>query len=351
MDFSLTDSRVRTSGRMIWDGSEAYLGFSGCFTEFTFYGTKASAYIATDGLSGEQIYRAWVGVFVNGESTPLKRFELDREEGWYTLYEAQQEAKITLRLVKLSEAQYAYAKIKQLSVEGELIDLKQEEKHKIEFIGDSITCGFGNEGVLDVDEFKTSQENPARAYAMLTAKALDAEYQLVSHSGIGILSSYTEEEVPNEYILMPKLYEYTDWNTNIKIDPDHLKLWNFTDYVPELIVMNLGTNDNSYTKEMPERVKRFEQLYHDFLLTVRRHNPNAVILCTLGAIDLHLFDAICEVVSQVKEETKDDRIHTFAFDQQRDEDGLGSCYHPTTVTHQKMADKLVPYVKNVMNWD
>ena len=86
-----------------------------------------------------------------------------------------------------------------------------EKSRKIEFIGDSITCGYGIEGVCNVDVFNTPQENPFKNYALRTAKALDADYQLVSWSGIGLISDWIppERDTPDETVLMPQLYPYT----------------------------------------------------------------------------------------------------------------------------------------------
>jgi hypothetical protein len=81
-------------------------------------------------------------------------------------------------------------------------------------------------------------------------KKLRAEYQMVCWSGIGIISNYTEQDTPNEEWLMPVLYPYTDKACDLAIGNDP-ELWDFSRFVPDCIVINLGTNDNSYTKGIP----------------------------------------------------------------------------------------------------
>src|SRR5690606_15648285 len=121
-------------------------------------------------------------------------------------------ALVTIRLVKYSESAFGKVGIKSISVDAASNPIRptQNKNIRLEFIGDSITCGYGIEGRLDVDSFNTVQENPWKAYAARTARALDADYNLVSWSGIGIISAWTDQEEPVTDWLMPELYPYTD---------------------------------------------------------------------------------------------------------------------------------------------
>ncbi|MFC6652659.1 GDSL-type esterase/lipase family protein [Paenibacillus rhizoplanae] len=58
--------------------------------------------------------------------------------------------------------------------------------------------------------------------------------------------------------------------------------WDFSRFTPELIVINLGTNDDSYTKDDPAKQADYAENYVAFLQKVRRNNPDSTILCTLG---------------------------------------------------------------------
>ena len=66
-----------------------------------------------------------------------------------------------------------------------------------------MTCGYGIEGVWNKDTFNTRQENPWEAYAAKTARYFDADFNCVSWSGIGIISSWTDSDTPNTEWLMP----------------------------------------------------------------------------------------------------------------------------------------------------
>ena len=84
-------------------------------------------------------------------------------------------------------------------------------------MGDSITCGYGIDGVWNKDVFSTETENPIKGYAYKTAQLCKSEFQYVSWSGMGVLSSWVDEkaEKPLDNWLITDIYPYTtaDWKT------------------------------------------------------------------------------------------------------------------------------------------
>lgn len=349
MQFELSHPFVKKSGRILSHQDIPYLGFSGSFVSFKFCGTKVAVTIISDCDQRETIYNAWFEVYLNGETTPFKRFCLHSNKAEYTLYESKIATEVTIQLVRLTESQYATSGISFFSIDGELLPMPEVSYNgRIEFIGDSITCGFGNEAPNAETEFTTAQENATTAYAVLTAHKLNLEYHLVSHSGIGILSSWTVQDVPSDSILMPQFYPYTDFDTSNSLGLSNPPLWNFEEFQPDIIVVNLGTNDNSYTKGIKERVTQFGDRYEQFLTMVRSFNPKAQIICSLGIVGDQLFSEINERVEHYKEVNQDDRVATFHFPMQRMEDGIGACSHPSNRTHEKMADLLAKEIEKYL---
>lgn len=355
MDFLASSEHMKISGRtMVLDGVR-YLDYSGSFVEFVFTGKKVSATLWSNSHTMEDILKAWVAVFVDDQEEPVKRFPLEQEEAEYVLFESDVEKTVTLKLCKVSEEAFGKVGIKKITTDNErpLIPTKKKE-HTIEFIGDSITCGYGIEGIFEVDIFNTTQENCYKAYAMRTAKALDADYHLVSWSGIGTTSAWVEETVnePLNDWLMPMLYQYTDASLcrDLNMPADQWERWDFARFQPELIVINLGTNDASYVRNIPERMEAYEATYYKFLEQVRENNPASVILATLGAMGQDLCPAVERQVNKFASEKGDQKIHFMSFDVQLDEDGIGADWHPSEKTHVKMAERLTEKVKEIMNW-
>lgn len=297
------------------------------------------------------MFKAWLAVFIDDECVPSNRFSLDSDEDIYKIYESDTSRKVKIRLIKMSEAAFTKVGIKEIIIEGEEeIKPTMNKERRIEFIGDSITCGYGIEGVLNIDTFDTAQENPWEAYAAKTARYFNADFNCVSWSGIGVFSSSTEEDVPSTEWLMPMLYKYTDAGLDNNLEKTEFEVWDNNAFKPQVIVINLGTNDATYTKGIEERIDAFVGEYYKLLKQVRNCNPNAEIICTLGAMGDELCPAVETAATTFKTETNDDKIHTQFFEVQLESDGIGSDSHPSLKTQHKMAKILISKVKDVMKW-
>ncbi|MGN1089402.1 MAG: GDSL-type esterase/lipase family protein [Huintestinicola sp.] len=341
--FPADNEHVRISGRSIRENNITYLSYTCSFAEFEFTGTYAEAEIITDRTPSEEIFRAWVCVFVNDEEAPAKRFSLDEKKAVYELYKSDKPEKVKIRIMKTSEAAFAKMGISEIRIDGELCPPPvPASERKIEFVGDSITCGYGIDGVWNVDQFSTETENPLKGYAYNTAKKCGAQFQYVSWSGMGILSSWVEDNVtePLTNWLMTDIYPYTDSgleNTLGREGHENHEKWDFTKYVPQVIIFNLGTNDHSWTKDIPERQADFAEKYYRFLEMLRSFNPDAYIICTYGVMGTILCDTEQACVDRFKAE-HDDRICYIALAEQDEADGIGADWHPSEKTHAKMAE-------------
>lgn len=348
MRYQAEEETVRVLGRTIMKDGVRYLGYSCSAIEFQFVGRKADAVLVTDSDSRPEEHYAWLAVFINDETMPSKRFCLSRQEDSYVLYEGEEEALVTIRLVKYSESAFGMVGIKSIGVDGSNpIRPTQSKNIKLEFIGDSITCGYGIEGKLGIDSFNTAQENPWKAYAARTARALDADYNLVSWSGIGIISAWTDQEEPITDWLMPELYAYTDKAMDIVLGNKVLAVWDNSHFIPDCIIMNIGTNDASYTRNMKDRVALFGNKYYAFLKQVRELNPETKILCTLGVMGQELFGEIEYQISRLQSEGYEG-LYSMVFELQNELDGIGCDWHPSSITHEKMAARLEDKLRSIL---
>ncbi len=350
MNILKNKEKYRLSGRTTWQEDALYLGYSAAFMEFTFRGTKAEAELLTDRLDWEANMRAWVAVFVNGEDTPSLRFPLTKEKERFVLYESDEAKEVTLRVMKYSEGAFGAVGIASLEVEGELLPPPVAKAKKIEVIGDSITCGYGIEGVVDVDTFTTAQENPWNAYGCRVARMLDAEVSLISWSGNGIVSHFVEETVNeprNDEALMPELYRYEDYSADFRRNKTRAEFIkrDFSAYQPQLIIINLGTNDGSYTRNIPARDRAFVNGYVKFLREIREVNPEANILCTVGLMRQETNMLVKEAVERVNAFGDDKVYFKEAFLQNGEVDGIGADWHPTEQTQKKFAEYLVEFIR------
>ena len=352
MNVALDRTNVKISGRTTKVGDTLYLGYSGAYVEFEATTARVQVTFCTDREVMEEIYRGWVAVHIDGAKEPSMRFELTQPEQTVTIFEEAAARKVKIRIVKMSEAAFGIVGIKDLFVECDTPVIPTPAKdRRIEFIGDSITCGYGNEGINGKDVFCTAQENPEDAYAILTADKLDADYHLVSWSGIGIITNWVPEtaEEPLEEILMPDLYQYRDLRLAEKLGLPKEK-WDFGEYVPDLVVIFIGTNDDSYVRNKADRKENFGRRYYKFLEQVHESNPDSAILCILGTMGQNLCEEEAERVETFRKAYPAVRIEAIEMPQQLEEDGIGSDGHPSKITHRKAAELLSSKIREFMGW-
>ncbi|MCH5268760.1 MAG: GDSL family lipase [Lachnospiraceae bacterium] len=363
MKFQAEKKNVRVTGRTIYREGIRYLGYSATAVSFCFTGTKAIATLISDAESRAEAERAWVAVFVGESRQPEKRICLQRDRQDVVLYESSETKTVQVTLMKFSEAEFASCGIVELEIadgnapgQEKLLPPPAHKERQIEFFGDSITCGYGVEGDVDNLEFNTAEENPMKSYSMITAGLLDAEANLVSWNGKGVISAYVgdvENVDADTSWLMPDLYPYTDAGRErdyFGTPREQWELWNFSDYKPQLVIIYLGTNDASYTREIPERNKRFEDAYVNMLGMIREKNPGVSILCTIGTMDPRLNETIEGSVARYKRENPDCNIRFVLLPEQIEEDGLGTFWHPTEATNRKSAKIIAEAAKEMMGW-
>jgi peptidoglycan/xylan/chitin deacetylase (PgdA/CDA1 family) len=347
---TLSEKNVKLLGRTYIYQDVLWLAYSASGAEFTFEGTECSINFLGDNMaysSGEDIHRARVAIYVNDQLV-VDDF-IDSAKKSFDVFKSETVEKVTVRIVKLSETTDSTIGIESVRVVGTSIKKTKENELRIEFIGDSITCGYGVDGELG-DTYSTRNENTMIGYAYQTAIALDADYSLVSISGYGVISGYTGDSVKNETSIILPYYDKIGKSYGriaAQIEPETIA-WDFTKFVPNLIVINLGTNDASYCGTNADRCKEYEAGYKEFIKAVRTHNPNAKIICTLGIMGDYLYPYMENAVEAYKIETKDDNIATMKFDVQALEDGFVVDYHPSKITHIKAAGKLTKFIQTML---
>lgn len=213
-----------------------------------------------------------------------------------------------------------------------LLPWVSQSKLKIEFIGNSITCGYGNEGADKDCKFSPETENNYMAYGSITARDLKAEYMTVAFSGKGVYQNYDTTDKTT----FPQIYLRT-------IPFEEESLWDFKRFAPDLVVLNIGTNDFAHAAP-PET--GFVDAYKLFLKTVRSNYPNAKIICALGPMMSDFWPVGVKALTTAKSyinkavaETNDPKIRTFFFTPQTAED-FGCDFHPKVQRHIKMAEEL-----------
>ncbi len=337
----ISDLDIKILGRHIIKDDILYLSFSASSVEFNFTGSSLSMRIRTD-RADDDIQRGYLGVFVDGRFS--HKIKLDKPEGDYEVYKAAAAVPVVIRIMRFSENNFGKAGLISATFDGE-ITRTPDKDFKIEFIGDSITCGYGVEGVFMKDNFSTATENPYRAYSMKTVELLDADFSFCSWSGNGIVTNWIppERDEPDHSVpFMPELYPYTDLAgaafQGFKDAPEY----DFDSFQPDVVILNLGTNDHSFTRGIEARVEDFGTRYGNFVRFIRSKRPNAAIIGCLGVMGQDL----CKEEARRFKLLNDKNAFYMEFDLQKEEDGIGVDWHPSEVTHTKMAEKLSAFIRS-----
>ncbi len=329
--------------------------YSGSGAEFDFTGRHLEIELVGDASAREGNEQNCTRVAIYVDDERVQDLMLTKRLNTVTLVDGEEMVHVRVRIVKLSETAQSVFAIRPIEIRGdESIVPAPKKTHTIEFIGDSITCGYGVDDEEASHHFSTETEDATKAYAYQTAQLLDADYSLVSISGYGIISGYTDnpDEKADEQV-MGKYYgklgnSYSGYNNSIL--PQQIA-WDFSRFVPEVIVINLGTNDASYCGQDAAKQQEYVDGYVAFLKQVRGNNPDAVIVCTLGLMGQDLCEAMDRAVEAYIQESGDGKVHSVWLPVQDASLGIAADWHPTEANHARAAQTLAGAIREIMGWE
>ena len=321
-------------GRTLLSDDVLYMNHTCSGLRFDFRGSSLKAdFVSSAEYCYDDEHRAWIAVYLGDSTEPCTRFPLDSEQAEYTLLESDEPISSTVTVVKLTEEQFGTAGITSLRLgAGASIGKIPDSDRYIEFFGDSITAGYGNEGELS-HGFDTSEENGMLTYAPITARALGADFSMVCVSGMGLTASRTCDFVAGD------IYPKTDAFISDAA-------YDFT-RKPQLIVVNLGANDSYYINKDSSVYDLYESRYYDLLAQIRSCNPDSVILCCICDYWQERMPQIERVVKQFSEDNGDDGIYTLLLPYVTREEDYGSDAHPKIKVQYEIADVLTEKIKEL----
>ncbi|HVN48959.1 MAG TPA: SGNH/GDSL hydrolase family protein [Bacteroidota bacterium] len=226
---------------------------------------------------------------------------------------------------------------------AKLLPPNKRPDRRIEFIGNSITSGYGVMSDSANCHFSPQTENAGMAFAAITARALQADYHLISFSGRGVVRNYGDAN-KTSFDPMPSFYDRTCCF-------DSTRKWDFTKWIPQVVVIDLGTNDFS-TQPFPDK-EIFLSAYHRLIDRVRLLYPGVTIFCVSSPmVEEPLTGYVREVVKQQQRMQGRDK-DVFFIEIPRSimaKTDWGCDMHPNIFGAKKMADLIAPMIQLRMNW-
>lgn len=254
----------------------------------------------------------------------------------YSIFRASAPETHTIALVKRTEALFGTTQFQgfQFSQGGKLLPLPPRLARRIEVIGDSISCGYGDEAQSKDEHFSSATENADLAYGAVAARALGAEYVCTAWSGKTMWPKNTIGE----------LYDRV-------LPTETTSRWDFSRWTPNVVVINLSTND--FAGGVPDR-KNWTDAYEAFIARVRKHYPQAAIYCAtspmLWGSPVATAKAYLTQIVQDENAAGDKNVRLLEFATQDAKNGFGADWHPSLKTQALMADTLVQALQAHTGW-
>lgn len=345
---SPTDQHIQYTGRISFTNPER--------PTWNYPGVQIIA--AFEGTSLRMIAKPRSGYFMAqiDQAEPFKVAFRGERDSVVTLATALPDGRHLVRLMYIIEGYEFFPEFWGFVLDNgrQLIDAPVLPSRKIEFIGNSITCGYGNEGLKKEEHFDYATENHYYSYASIAARNLEAQHWVVARSGIGAYRNYDGPKKGNPESCMPVQYEYTGyaWKPELRKEQTFLReKWDFSRYQPDVICINLGTNDLSTPNYDLSLLK---QSYQKFLKMVRQHNPKAKIVLLTGSMlynqELQIAKQLLDEITDKAQKAGDKEVYRFDMNHIDGEAFLGNDWHPNVYQDEKMANELTAYLRKLMNW-
>jgi hypothetical protein len=328
--FTADNSLIQYTGRVDFSNpKKPRFWAAGVYIQAKFKGTSCEVVINDEMLWGNS--HNYILVIVDN-AKPLK-IKLKERSNTIKVADELSPGTHTITIYKNTEALIGYLEFVGIKCD-ELVAMPNKPSRKIEFIGNSITSGMGND--LEIPCGKGDwydQHNAYLSYGSIVARQLNAQWHLTSESGIGLIHSCC-----NKKILMPQVFD------KVSISKDSM-VWDFSRYQPDLVTVTLGQNDGVQDS------LQFCSAYVDFVRRLRGYYPNAQIVCLTSPmanekLAVAMKKYLTGIVSHLNS-SGDRRVDKFFYSKSYN-NGCGG--HPDLSDHKLIAAELLGFVTRKMKW-
>lgn len=305
--------------------------WSGCSIRFRIKGTGARAILTT----GKE---AAVLAVVDG--IPGEKIVIDKEDAVYSVAFDLPDGEHDIEIVRTSEAYFGDIRFGGLILpEGTtMLAPPAPSERRILVIGDSITCAYGNEAKALEEGNSVRNQNAYLSYAMIAGRELKADTMLVCWSGRGLFRNRNVGDDKTD--TLPQLFART-------LSYDKSMLWEQSRFIPQVIAINLGTNDKNTEggKKEPLKKEDYQAACREFVQALQETFPGVKIILTIGPMELkELPTWQAEVAAELE------NVYTLVYPNKGGKEYLGGHWHPSVKMQHEMAALLTAKVKEVMGW-
>jgi lysophospholipase L1-like esterase len=338
--FTAQNSLIQYSGRTWADSTGVQLIGSASFARMKFAGDTCVIYLRNEAPDNGHNY---VSFELDGHYAGRLRIENDSMTGYPLVIGADTFSKHLLTVYKATEAANGNVIFGGILCDS-LSKLPDAPEKSIEFIGNSITCGYGDDYAKIPCDSGTwyDHHNAYFAYGPVVSRMLNVKYMLSSVSGIGVYRNWNVNGPT-----MPQVYENRYLNT------DSSFRWEFSRFNPDVVSICLGTNDFSdgdgVHKRLPFDDEAFTNTYIRFVETLYNHYPEAqVALLSSPMLTGEKSERLIKCLNAVKTYFSDSGHKPIAIFEFKNITPHGCDYHPDIDDQELMAAQLYPFYKKLL---
>jgi len=334
------DPSIRYLGRWGTDkySNDIQWSWSASGASITFSGTACSIRLKAQG--------SMYNILVDGKATGVLDLS-NSTDTLFTLATGLSQGHHTVAVRLRTEANYSQARFRGFRIDGTPGIAPAANPRRIEFYGNSITCGYGILDSVASSPFQIKTENEAVTFAAQAADSLGAERHVVCWSGRGVIQNYGGD---TKSATVPRMYRQV-------LTSDTSVAWDFTRWIPQVVVIDLGTNDYSTASAQPDSAKFF-RTYRDFVDTLHARYPNAQFVLVDGPMMSDGYPAGLNTLSKIKKHldnvvadvTKRGIKATHLSLTPQGNMGYGADYHPNLAQAKLNGQELTAHLRSVVDW-
>ncbi len=329
--FKADNSNIQYYGRIDFaDKTKPRIWAPGVYIKAKFKGAYCEAIINDEALGGNN--HNYLEIVIDNNAP--YRIQITQKNNVVKVPVGLSAGEHTILICKDTESNIGYIDFIGFRCEA-LLSLPAKPKRKIEYFGDSITSGAGmDQSVIACDKGQWyDQHNAYMTYGARTSRNLDAQWQLTSWAGIGLIHSCC-----NLKYVLPQVYD------KVFLAADSIT-WDFKNYQPDVVTICLGQNDG------PQDSTKFCGAYVKFISSLRQQYPNADIICLNSPMaDNTLSPVLKKYITSITaymNKQSDKKVSKYFFSR-RFSNGCGT--HPDIDEHKLIADELTAYIKRLKGW-
>jgi hypothetical protein len=313
------------------------LSWPGSSVSVTFKGTAVKAILQSGG--------GWYKVILDGEV--LSDLNLgNRPDKEILLADNLTDTIHTVELFKRNEALVGEGLFIKFSIYGNPHSLFHPPPAdlRIEFIGNSITCGYGNLDSVKERGFSPATQDFWHSYSSIAGRNLHADVRGICWSGKGVYQNNTGDKI----MTLPLLWE--------KAVPTLSHAWNHKSWIPHAVIINLGTNDfaihrpdsTALEKSYAAFIQRILDEYGDIPIVLldgpmlSDHWPLDTVtnkpVPTLSLVRQHLENLKRQFLDKGK------KVHHLSLTPNSFERGYGADWHPNQLQHILNAREITDFL-------